>query len=270
MPEPSTLLLFAAGAIVLVVIPGSAVIFIVTRSVAHGRKAGLVSVLGVHSGSIVHVGAATAGLSALLAASATDFSVVRYAGAGYLIFLGFQRLLRRHGDDKNTVAVATAAPARLYTQGIIVNVHNPKTAIFFLAFLPQFVNPARGPGAIQMAVLGGCFILLGLLSDSTYAFLSGTLSSRLRRSASVSQVPPRKAEAGEGPVMSMYTMPAFRGRGVARAILDRLIDFARSCGVGWGVAAGVSDGPPRLQAGRLPGLRPLHTAGFGRQVTASF
>lgn len=187
MPEPSTLLLFAAAAIVLLVIPGPAVIFIVTRSVAQGRKAGLVSVLGVHTGSIVHVVAATAGLSALLAASATAFSVVRYAGAGYLIFLGLQRLLRRHGDDKNTVAVATTAPARLYTQGIIVNVLNPKTAIFFLAFLPQFVNPARGPVAIQMAVLGGCFILLGLLSDSTYAVLSGTLSGRLRRSASIRQ-----------------------------------------------------------------------------------
>lgn len=187
MPEPSTLLLFAAAAVVLLVIPGPAVIFIVTRSVAQGRKAGLVSVLGVHTGSIVHVAAATVGLGALLAASATGFSVVRYAGAGYLIFLGLQRLLRRHGDEKTTVALATTAPARLYTQGIIVNVLNPKTAIFFLAFLPQFVNPARGPVTIQMAVLGGCFILLGLLSDSTYAVLSGTLSGRLRRSASVGQ-----------------------------------------------------------------------------------
>lgn len=181
MPEPSTLLLFAAAAIVLLVIPGPAVIFIVTRSVAQGRRAGLVSVLGVHTGSIVHVAAATAGLSAVLATSATAFSVVRYAGAGYLILLGLQRLLRRHGNDKNTVAAATTAPARLYTQGVIVNVLNPKTAIFFVAFLPQFVNPARGPVAIQMAVLGGCFILLGLLSDSTYAVLSGTLSGRLRR-----------------------------------------------------------------------------------------
>lgn len=185
MPDPSTFLLFAAAAIVLLVIPGPAVIFIVTRSVAQGRRAGLVSVLGVHTGSIVHVAAAAVGLSALLAASATAFSAVKFAGAGYLIILGLQRLLRRREDRENAVQDAAIVPARLYTQGIIVNVLNPKTAIFFLAFLPQFVNPARGPVAVQMAVLGGCFVLLGLLSDSTYAVLSGTLSGRLRRSTSV-------------------------------------------------------------------------------------
>ena len=182
MPEPSTFLLFVAAAVVLLVIPGPAVIFIVTRSVAHGRSAGLVSVLGVHTGSLVHVTAAALGISAILAASATAFSIVKYLGAAYLIFLGLQRLLRRGDGDDAPAAVSPMPPARIYGQGIVVNVLNPKTAIFFLAFLPQFVNPSRGPVAIQIALLGACFIVLGIVSDSAYALLAGTLATRLRRS----------------------------------------------------------------------------------------
>ena len=184
MPEPSTFLLFVAATIALLVVPGPAVIFVVTCSVTQGRAAGLVSVLGIHTGSLVHVAAAALGISALLAASATAFSVVKYLGAAYLILLGLQRLLRRRHDEER-VEVPPTPPARLYRQGIVVNVLNPKTAIFFLAFLPQFANPARGPVAVQIAVLGICFILLGLVSDSTYAMLSGTLSGRLRRSTGV-------------------------------------------------------------------------------------
>jgi len=183
MPEPSTFLVFLAATIALLVVPGPAVMFIVTRSVTQGRTAGLVSVLGIHTGSLVHVAAAALGISALLAASAAAFSVVKYLGAGYLILLGLQRLLHRRHEGE-TVEAPPTPPARLYRQGIVVNVLNPKTAIFFLAFLPQFANPARGPVAVQIAVLGICFILLGLLSDSTYALLSGTLSGRLRRSSS--------------------------------------------------------------------------------------
>lgn len=184
MPEPPTFLVFVAATMALLVVPGPAVIFIVTRSVTQGRAAGLVSVLGIHTGSLVHVAAAALGISALLAASAAAFSVVKYLGAAYLILLGLQRLLRRRHDQER-VEVPPTPPARLYRQGIVVNVLNPKTAIFFLAFLPQFANPARGPVAVQIAVLGICFILLGLVSDSTYALLSGTLSGRLRRSTSV-------------------------------------------------------------------------------------
>ena len=184
MPGPSTFLVFMAATVALLVVPGPAVIFIVTRSVTQGRSAGLVSVLGIHTGSVVHVAAAALGISALLAASATAFSVVKYLGTAYLIFLGLRRLLRRRRNEE-TVEVPPTQHARLYRQGIVVNVLNPKTAIFFLAFLPQFVNPARGPVLVQIAVLGMCFILLGLVSDSTYALLSGTLSGRLRRSTSV-------------------------------------------------------------------------------------
>ena len=179
MPEPSTFLLFAAATMALLVVPGPAVLYIVTRSVAQGRTAGLVSMLGVHAGSVVHVAFAALGISALLYASATAFAVVRYAGAAYLVVLGLQKLLRR-GSGEEPAALPAASPGRLFAQGVVVNVLNPKTAIFFLAFLPQFADPARGPVAPQMVVLGGTFILLGLLSDGTYALLAGTLADRLR------------------------------------------------------------------------------------------
>lgn len=183
MPEPLTLLLFAVAAVTLLVIPGPAVLFIVTRSAAHGRTAGLVSVLGVHAGSVVHVGAAALGISALLAASATAFSVVKYLGAAYLIYLGLRRLFQRQNDSLSGATPPVPA-ARLFRQGFVVNLLNPKTAIFFLAFLPQFVNPAQGPVAVQILFLGLCFIVLGLGSDSVYALLASALASRLRRSTS--------------------------------------------------------------------------------------
>jgi threonine/homoserine/homoserine lactone efflux protein len=182
MPAPSTLALFAAACVVLLVVPGPAVLYIVTRSVAQGRSAGLVSMLGVHVGSIVHVAFAALGISALLYASATAFTVVRYAGAAYLILLGLQKLLARSGTGGDGFAgVAAASRRRLFAQGVVVNVLNPKTAIFFLAFLPQFVNPAIGPVAPQIAVLGGCFIALGIVSDGSYAMLASALAGRLRR-----------------------------------------------------------------------------------------
>jgi threonine/homoserine/homoserine lactone efflux protein len=155
------------------------VLYIVTRSVSQGRRAGLISVLGVHVGSVVHVTAAALGLSALLASSATAFMIVKYLGAAYLVWLGVQKLRRRESGP-----VEEAPPvrsSRLFTQGIVVNVLNPKTAIFFLAFLPQFVNPSRGPVAVQIIILGACFILLGIMSDGGYALLAGTLAGRIRR-----------------------------------------------------------------------------------------
>jgi threonine/homoserine/homoserine lactone efflux protein len=179
MPPPTALGLFAAASIALLVMPGPAVLYVVTRSISQGRRAGLLSVLGVHVGSVVHVAAAALGLSALLASSATAFAVVRYLGAAYLIWLGVRKLRRRPASPVGEVA--TVARARLFTQGIVVNVLNPKTAIFFLAFLPQFVDPRRGPVALQIVVLGTCFVTLGMLSDGAYALLAGTLARRIRR-----------------------------------------------------------------------------------------
>ena len=172
---------------VLLIVPGPAVVYIVTRSVAQGRTAGLVSVAGIHVGSVVHVIFAAVGISALLYASATAFTVVKLAGAAYLVFLGAQKLLRKSGGG-TVVEPPPASRLRLFTQGIVVNVLNPKTAIFFLAFLPQFANPARGPIAIQIAVLGLGFIVLGLASDGSYALLAGALAGRIRRTPQARRV----------------------------------------------------------------------------------
>jgi threonine/homoserine/homoserine lactone efflux protein len=180
MPQASTFLLFAGATIVMLVVPGPAVLYVVSRSVAQGRGAGLVSVLGVHAGSVVHVAFAALGVSALLYASATAFTVVKYAGAAYLVFLGVQKL-RRRGSAGELVAVPAAPRARLFGQGVVVNVLNPKTALFFVAFLPQFADPARGPVALQILVLGCTFIALGVVSDGAYAVLAGALAERLRR-----------------------------------------------------------------------------------------
>jgi threonine/homoserine/homoserine lactone efflux protein len=183
MPDATTLLLFAAASLALLLVPGPAVLFVVARSLEQGRTAGIVSVLGVHAGSVVHVAAAVAGISALVASSATAFAVVKYAGAAYLVLLGIQRL-RRRGDD--ALAAALPAPrARLFRQGVVVSVLNPKTAVFFLAFLPQFVDPDVGPAAPQVAVLGLCFVALGIVSDGAWALAAGAAGRRLRRSASV-------------------------------------------------------------------------------------
>jgi threonine/homoserine/homoserine lactone efflux protein len=139
MPDATTFGLFVAAALALLLMPGPAVIYVVTRSVDQGRPAGLASVLGVGIGSLVHIAFAAVGLSALLASSAAAFGVVKWLGAAYLIWLGLQRLLTR-GEDA-PAAVEPDHLSRIFLQGVVVNVLNPKTALFFLAFLPQFVDP---------------------------------------------------------------------------------------------------------------------------------
>jgi threonine/homoserine/homoserine lactone efflux protein len=183
MPSPSTLAVFCAAALALIVVPGPAVAYIVTQSVDKGRSAGLVSALGIASGGVVHVIAATVGLSALLASSATAFTVVKVVGAVYLIAIGLRRLFTRDDQDEPDANPAPHAPGRLFVQGAVVNVLNPKTALFFLAFLPQFVDPARGSVAAQVAILGCIFIVIAVLSDSTYAIVAAALAGRLRASA---------------------------------------------------------------------------------------
>jgi threonine/homoserine/homoserine lactone efflux protein len=183
MPSPSHYALFVAAATALLVIPGPAVLYVVGRSVARGRAAGVASVLGIHVGTLVHVAAAAIGLSSLLVASAVAFSVVKYAGAAYLIVLGVRRLLGRDGAAAG-MTIAAGDLRRDFRRGIVVNVLNPKTALFFLAFLPQFVDPSRGSVALQVVVLGLTFVMLGLLTDSTWAVVAGTAGSRLRASRS--------------------------------------------------------------------------------------
>jgi threonine/homoserine/homoserine lactone efflux protein len=179
LPNFASLGLFMAAALVLLITPGPAVLYIVARSIDQGRRAGLVSMLGVHAGTLVHVAAAAAGLSALLAASAMAFSVVKYLGAAYLIFLGVRRLLDR------TTSVTSPRPQRrhlrrAFLDGVVVNVLNPKTALFFLAFLPQFVMTARGDAGAQILGLGLLFVGLGVITDGLYAVGAGTAAHWLR------------------------------------------------------------------------------------------
>ena len=181
MPDPSRLALFVGAALLLLVVPGPSVLYIVTQSVSHGRRAGIASVAGITTGTLVHIAAATVGLSALLVSSAVAFDVVKYLGAAYLIVIGVRRLagLERAQDERNR---GTRDLGRLYRQGIVVNTLNPKTALFFLAFLPQFVDPSRGVAWVQVLLLGLLFATLGFLSDGTWALVAGTLGDRLRRS----------------------------------------------------------------------------------------
>jgi threonine/homoserine/homoserine lactone efflux protein len=180
MPDSHSLALFAGAAIAILLIPGPAVLYIVSQSAEHGRGAGLVSVAGVHLGTLVHVAAATVGLSAIIVSSAIAFSVVKYAGAAYLIYVGIRRLLTR--EPSELLAPRDAPLKGLFTQGVVVNVLNPKTALFFLAFLPQFVDPDRGAVGLQAAVLGTLFVLLAVISDCTYALVASALAERLGRS----------------------------------------------------------------------------------------
>ncbi len=181
MPDPSRLALFVGAALLLLVVPGPSVLYIVTQSVSHGRRAGIVSVAGITTGTLVHIVAATVGLSALLASSALAFDVVKYVGAAYLIAVGIRRLA---GWERGVGAPArgTRDLGRLYRQGIVVNTLNPKTALFFLAFLPQFVDPGRGTPWLQILALGLLFAALGFFSDGAWALVAGTLGERLRRS----------------------------------------------------------------------------------------
>jgi threonine/homoserine/homoserine lactone efflux protein len=178
MPSGSTLLLFAATSLALLAVPGPAVIYLVTRSLDQGRTAGLVSVLGVETGTFAYALAAAAGLSGLIAASETAFTVVKYAGAAYLVYLGVRKLLERDEPQE----LAPTARSRLFLKGMVVQLLNPKIAIFFVAFLPQFVDPARGAVAVQILLLGTIFTLLAVVSDGAYVLLAGAVGGWLRTS----------------------------------------------------------------------------------------
>jgi threonine/homoserine/homoserine lactone efflux protein len=197
VPDAHHLLTFALASLALLVVPGPAVLYIVTRSLDQGRAAGLASGAGVHLGTLVHLAAAVVGVSAVVARSATAYTALRWAGAAYLVVLGVRRLLGTHGEttavgtgvDDEGAATATeplAVPEprlrlhRIALRGTVVNILNPKTALFFLAFLPPFADPANGAGAPQLAVLGLLFIALGACSDSAYALAAARVGSALR------------------------------------------------------------------------------------------
>jgi threonine/homoserine/homoserine lactone efflux protein len=178
VPDAHALWLFSLATLALLLVPGPAVLYIVAQSVDHGRLAGFVSVAGVHLGTLVHTFAAAVGLSALIVSSAVAFSVVKYAGAVYLVYLGIRRLLER--TPPADVAPRGGSLGRLFWRGAVVNVLNPKTALFFFAFLPQFVDPDRTVWS-QVVVFGFLFVGLGFMSDGLYALTAGTLGRWLRR-----------------------------------------------------------------------------------------
>jgi threonine/homoserine/homoserine lactone efflux protein len=181
VPDSDALWLFSVAALALLLIPGPAVLYIVAQSAEHGRVAGLVSVTGVHLGTLVHVAAAAVGLSAIIVSSAVAFSVVKYAGAAYLVFLGLKKLFTRERFE-TTGERPPRQLNRLFRQGIVVNILNPKTALFFFAFLPQFVAVEKGSVGLQILVLGLLFILIAMVSDGLYALAAGTASDWLRGS----------------------------------------------------------------------------------------
>jgi threonine/homoserine/homoserine lactone efflux protein len=179
MPDASSLTVFIVATLVLLLVPGPAVLYIVARSVDQGRTAGLVSVVGVGLGSMVHVAAAALGLSALLVQSAVAFRTVKYLGAAYLVYLGIRRFL-----GKDDVTVESDGPdrtmRRVFLQGTWVNILNPKTALFFFAFLPQFVDVNSGSVALQILFLGTLLVSIGIVTDGIYALAAGTLGGWLR------------------------------------------------------------------------------------------
>src|SRR5215218_2623159 len=181
MPDASTFALFVAAALALLLVPGPAVLYVVARSVEGGRMTGLVSVLGVELGTLVHVVFAAAGLSAIVASSATAFSVVKWLGAAYLVWLGLQHILARDGEDEAPPTGGETCLPRVFTQSVLVQVLNPKVALFFLAFLPQFVDPSRGAAWTQVVVLGATLATLGLFTDGLYALLGGTAGEWIRK-----------------------------------------------------------------------------------------
>jgi len=180
MPPLENTLLFLAASLVLLVTPGPAVLYIVARSLGQGSKAGVISSLGLSVGGVCHVAAATLGLSYLIASSLTLFHGIKLAGAVYLIYLGI-RTLKQSETTPAKVSSSSMSSRRIFRQGILVNVLNPKPALFFVAFLPQFVDPSLGAVWAQTLFLGCLFLLLGLVTDIAYALLAGSTTSLLDR-----------------------------------------------------------------------------------------
>ena len=183
MPTFESLAAFGIASLALLVIPGPAVLYIINRSVTDGRNVALAAVAGLEIGNFMHVIAATVGLSAVIAASATAFLIVKWIGAGYLVYIGIRTLVKR--PQPVTQANDPMTRRRAFTQGIVVNTFNPKVALFFLSFLPQFIDADRGSAALQSLILGTTFVILGSVSDSLFALLASALRGTLLRGKSL-------------------------------------------------------------------------------------
>ncbi|MET7242223.1 LysE family translocator [Methylobacterium sp. EM32] len=180
MPDLDTLLTYTAVVLGLFLIPGPAVLLVLARASVGGRRVGIATGLGIAAGDLLHTAMATIGLSAVLMTSALAFSLVKYAGAAYLIYLGFRALFERSGDLR--LGSARLVDARLaFRQAVLAEVLNPKTALFFLAFLPQFVHPEQGSVAVQLVVLGLVFVVMSAVYTVLIAFAAGRVADWLAR-----------------------------------------------------------------------------------------
>jgi threonine/homoserine/homoserine lactone efflux protein len=183
VPSIDSIVAFAIASLALLVIPGPAVLYVINRSISDGRSTALAAVAGLEIGNFMHVVAATIGLSAVIAASATAFGIVKWIGAGYLVFIGLRTLIKK--PQTMTTQPASLSRRKSFTQGIIVNTFNPKVALFFLSFLPQFINEKSGSAALQSLVLGSMFVAIGLCTDGLYAFVASALRSTLLKGKSL-------------------------------------------------------------------------------------
>jgi len=177
VPDLNAIVTFAIASLALLLIPGPAVIYVLNRSVSDGREVGLAAVAGLELGNLVHVIAASVGLSAILATSATAFNVVKWLGAGYLIFVGLRTLATKPMMIANVST--SVSRRRSFFQGIVVNTLNPKVALFFLSYLPQFIAPKNGAAWSQALILGIIFVIIGSLTDGTYALTASALRNVL-------------------------------------------------------------------------------------------
>lgn len=186
MFDITTIGLFALSSILLAITPGPDMVYIATRSIAQGRSAGVISALGVHTGVLIHTCAAALGLSALIAASAVAFSIVKYAGAVYLIYIGIQTFLSKP-EKFQIESTERATLSAVFYQGFLVNLLNPKVILFFLSFLPQFVNPARGSVSLQLFLLGILLIVVTLPIDIGVGLAGGQLGIWIRARRGIQQ-----------------------------------------------------------------------------------
>ena len=175
MIDFSQLYFFIGASLALLLVPGPAVLYITARSANQGRLAGLVSVLAIETANFLQAVAATLGLSAILLSSALAFDVVKYLGAAYLMYLGVRKLLIAEEAEVNG-EVKPERLSHIYWQGFVINLLNPKTALFFFAFLPQFVSPERGNVMTQTLLLGVLFVGMAIITDSLYALLASSLA----------------------------------------------------------------------------------------------
>jgi threonine/homoserine/homoserine lactone efflux protein len=188
MPDLAHFLTFAIATLILNLTPGPDMMYVIARSLGQGRRAGIVSALGIGAGCVFHTFAVTVGIAAVLRSSPVAFQVIRYSGAVYLIYLGIRLILRRRSEGEVAEAAPSAPLAAIFRQGVITNILNPKVVLFYLAFLPQFVQPSRGSATLQLAVLGIYIIISGTIVNLIVAYLSGVAGNFLRRGHNIARM----------------------------------------------------------------------------------